>query len=323
MKRKKFLCMILTALCLCAPVFAGAAELRGDVDGDGKITSADARSVLRFAVLLEAPTTTQRRLADYDEDGKITAGDARFVLRKAVGLGMDFETLLYTYAHGFDRFTADQLPAVDHWVENTYRSVGKWCCYYTIHDVLRPVLKKAGYSDARINQLAPNSYDAEKVNLAMKNATSISLPIILRPLLLGSSSSIYIPSLLADYYRTHPDYAETYCFYPYYDDVVELRTISPTENRKSYTPQVGDILFASNKTSTYVDGQPTIDHTAQIIQVNADGSFLCTDGCILFDDGTEKPRVCEREYVFNTKRGAYEYKYNDVVVVLMIARPAY
>ena len=321
MKRKAILSLLLAGICVLSalPVHAAVA---GDVDGDGSVTSADARMILRFAVLLEAPTTSQRKLADLDGDGRITAADARFALRRAVGLDFDFESLLYSYAHQFDRRTADELPQVDNWIENGYRSVGKWCCYYTVHDVFRPVLKKAGYSDERIDQLAPNSYEPEKVNLALKNATSISLPIILRPLLFGTSRSIYIPSLLADYYRTHPEYAATYNFYTYYDDILGNGLIFPSANRTEYVPEVGDILFASNKTSTYVDGYPTIDHTAQIIRVNEDGSFLCTDGCILFNDGTEKPRVCEREYVFNAERGAYEYRYNAVVVVLMIAKPA-
>ena len=322
MKRKTLLCMMLAVVCVFCPAFAQAAQIMGDVDLDGSVTSADARSVLRYAVLLEAPTTEQRALSDMDGDGSISAADARFVLRKAVGLDMDFESLLYTYSHQFNLKTADELPSVDHWVENGYRSVGKWCCYYTVHDVFRPVLKKAGYSDEQIDRIAPNSYEPEKVNLALKNATSISLPVILRPLLFGSSRSVYIPSLLADYYRTHPEGGVAYNFYPYYDDILGLGVVAPSANRERYRPQVGDILFASNKTSTYVDGYPTIDHTAQIIRVNADGSFLCTDGCILFNDGTEKPRVCEREYVFNPARGTYEYKFNSVVVVLMIARPA-
>ena len=322
MKRKGLFSVVLAGvLLLLAVPFAAAAGIPGDVDGDGAVTAADARIVLRFAVYLEAPTTSQRKLSDLDEDGSVSAADARLTLRKAVGLEADFASVLYGVAHRYNNATTAELPAVDHFVENVYRRIGKWCCYYTVHDVFRPALRKAGYSEERISQLAPNSYDAEKVNTAMKNATSISLPFLLRQAILGSSNSVYIPSLLADYYITHPEFAETFRFYPYYDDILTLQQVLPTENRRTYTPQIGDILFASNKTSTYVDGQPTIDHTAQIIRVNEDGSFVCTDGCILFPDGAA-PRVCEQEYVFNAARGAYEYKYNGVVVVLMIARPA-
>ena len=58
----------------------------GDVDTDGRITPADARKVLRFAIELETFTGLQRILSDADFDGGITPADARKVLRAAVGL---------------------------------------------------------------------------------------------------------------------------------------------------------------------------------------------------------------------------------------------
>lgn len=58
----------------------------GDVDGDGKITAADARQILRRAARLITFTTEQDALADVDKDGKITAADARLVLRVSAGL---------------------------------------------------------------------------------------------------------------------------------------------------------------------------------------------------------------------------------------------
>lgn len=54
----------------------------GDIDSDGKITAADARSALRMATGLEADSP----VADVDGDGSITAKDAREILRKATGL---------------------------------------------------------------------------------------------------------------------------------------------------------------------------------------------------------------------------------------------
>lgn len=62
------------------------AVVPGDIDGDGKITAADARTALRDAVELEKLTTRQKRAADIDGDGKVTAADAREILRKSVGL---------------------------------------------------------------------------------------------------------------------------------------------------------------------------------------------------------------------------------------------
>ena len=60
----------------------------GDVDGDGKITSSDARLALRRAVDLEnyKPESREYKAADVDLDGGITSGDARMILRAAVGL---------------------------------------------------------------------------------------------------------------------------------------------------------------------------------------------------------------------------------------------
>lgn len=58
----------------------------GDIDGDGKITAADARLAMRAAVKLENLTPAQTEAGDVDKDGKITAADARAIIRKAVGL---------------------------------------------------------------------------------------------------------------------------------------------------------------------------------------------------------------------------------------------
>lgn len=58
----------------------------GDVDGDGVITAADARLILRRAAKLISFTADQDWLADVDDDGEVTAADARIVLRVAAGL---------------------------------------------------------------------------------------------------------------------------------------------------------------------------------------------------------------------------------------------
>lgn len=58
----------------------------GDMDGDGKATSGDARLVLRQSVNLENYPEEATRRCDIDKDNKITSADARFVLRLSVGL---------------------------------------------------------------------------------------------------------------------------------------------------------------------------------------------------------------------------------------------
>ncbi len=63
----------------------GTAEL-GDIDGDGKVTSADARLALRASAGLETLDADAVKAADVDNDNAVTAADARFILRFAVGL---------------------------------------------------------------------------------------------------------------------------------------------------------------------------------------------------------------------------------------------
>lgn len=65
--------------------------MKGDVDGNNKVTAADARSVLRFAAKLEELTEEQQNLADVDMSGRVTAADARKILRVAAKLD-EFDT---------------------------------------------------------------------------------------------------------------------------------------------------------------------------------------------------------------------------------------
>lgn len=60
----------------------------GDVDEDGKITTADARLALRRSVNLEDYKEGSPKFlaCDVDFDGKVTAADARLILRASVGL---------------------------------------------------------------------------------------------------------------------------------------------------------------------------------------------------------------------------------------------
>lgn len=60
--------------------------LKGDMNLDGKITAADARTILRIAATLQTATEQQQKNADLDDNGRITASDARKALRIAAGL---------------------------------------------------------------------------------------------------------------------------------------------------------------------------------------------------------------------------------------------
>ena len=60
--------------------------VKGDNDGDGRITASDARNALRAAVELESPNAWQKDASLVADGTEITAADARLILRAAVGL---------------------------------------------------------------------------------------------------------------------------------------------------------------------------------------------------------------------------------------------
>ena len=57
--------------------------LKGDLNGDGKVTAVDARIALLIASKLQKATAEQLEAGDIDGDGKISAKDARQILRMA------------------------------------------------------------------------------------------------------------------------------------------------------------------------------------------------------------------------------------------------
>ena len=58
----------------------------GDFDGDGKITSTDARLALQLSVdKIKEADVEHPEVADVDGDGKITSTDARMLLQVSVG----------------------------------------------------------------------------------------------------------------------------------------------------------------------------------------------------------------------------------------------
>ena len=54
---------------------------KGDANGDGKITAADARIALRISAKLLIPDDDVKKAADVDGNGNVTASDARMILR--------------------------------------------------------------------------------------------------------------------------------------------------------------------------------------------------------------------------------------------------
>ena len=88
MKAFKRILSIIMASVLVFSVFAmnaSAADMvrSGDVNGDGNITAADARTALRIAAQISYADAMQRSYADADGNGKVTSADARLILRVA------------------------------------------------------------------------------------------------------------------------------------------------------------------------------------------------------------------------------------------------
>lgn len=65
---------------------AFAANMLGDVNGDGQIRATDARMALRYSASLIELTPEQIKAADVNFDGKVAAVDARTILRVSASL---------------------------------------------------------------------------------------------------------------------------------------------------------------------------------------------------------------------------------------------
>ena len=89
--KKRFLSIILTIAMLISgiSIYASAENKNysiGDINGDGKISAADARLALRVSANLDPKTDHIMIYADINKDGKVTASDARIILRISANL---------------------------------------------------------------------------------------------------------------------------------------------------------------------------------------------------------------------------------------------
>ncbi|MBQ8210802.1 MAG: Ig-like domain-containing protein [Clostridia bacterium] len=69
--------------------YTGETDKAGDVDGNGSITAADARLVLRLSAALSDCNLVTKQYADANGDGTISASDARLVLRVSAEIESD------------------------------------------------------------------------------------------------------------------------------------------------------------------------------------------------------------------------------------------
>lgn len=104
-------------LVLCAsfitmlPDYALAVE-KGDMDGNGTVSTNDARTVLQIAAGHIRPTNAQKSLADMNNDGVISLEDARQTLVIASGIETDEGYVRSLVQKGFPRSYTDDLLAL-------------------------------------------------------------------------------------------------------------------------------------------------------------------------------------------------------------------
>ena len=92
-----------------------------DLDGNGVVTSEDARQALRFAVGLDIPTDAQCRAAGVYDADSFTSDLARFLLRAAVGLEGEVEKVVVQTEWVTD---GENAFLVYHYSDGTYGTVG-------------------------------------------------------------------------------------------------------------------------------------------------------------------------------------------------------
>lgn len=85
---------LLTAVILllsAVPVFSFAATLKGDIDNDGKLEFSDAEKILSYTSGFSTLTKSQKSRADVNGDGKITTADALLVMNSAEDTPVEYK----------------------------------------------------------------------------------------------------------------------------------------------------------------------------------------------------------------------------------------
>ena len=110
---KRYLHIIISlVLCIsfCSTlVVYSSAALKGDLDGDGRVTTVDARTILSIASGHITPTVAQKSLADMNGDGIISVNDARDALYEAIGNYTDAEYTQLLLDKGFPKSYVEDL----------------------------------------------------------------------------------------------------------------------------------------------------------------------------------------------------------------------
>ncbi len=106
------------SFCSTLAVYSSAA-VKGDLDGDGRVTTADARLVFKIAAGQIAPAESHKNLGDMNGDGVISVSDAKDVLYLAIGNYTDAEYTQILLDKGFPKSYVEDLLAL-------YRKYPQW-----------------------------------------------------------------------------------------------------------------------------------------------------------------------------------------------------
>ena len=120
---KRYLHIIISlVLCIsfCSTlVVYSSAGVKGDLDGDGRVTTVDARLILKIAAGQITPTTSQKELGDMNGDGVVSASDARDAMYLAIGNYTDEEYTQILLSKGFPKSYVEDLLVL-------YRKYPQW-----------------------------------------------------------------------------------------------------------------------------------------------------------------------------------------------------
>lgn len=141
--KNRLIATLLSLAMLCGAVggtvlSATAAQTLGDVDGNSKINTTDARLTLQYAARRIGTTALNLSAADVDDNGKVNTTDARLILQYAAKRITDFRTA------ASQKFTYSQFPGVPDFggtygVVEDYRSYEEGFLYvsYDYTDIFR------------------------------------------------------------------------------------------------------------------------------------------------------------------------------------------
>ncbi len=87
----KIIISTVLVLCVLAPFSTCfCADIKGDMDSDGKVEISDVREIMRLASSMEALMQSTLSKADMDSDGSVTLTDVKAALSKAVDINPDW-----------------------------------------------------------------------------------------------------------------------------------------------------------------------------------------------------------------------------------------